>query len=66
VQARRLSPHRVHSGGCDLNIFAIADETPEQPLSHRAAANVAGADKEDAFHGDGTGAMPVRAKLRPN
>jgi hypothetical protein len=53
MQTWRLTADRVHAGGYDLNVFAIADEPPEEAFSHWAAANIAGADKEDVFHSDG-------------
>jgi hypothetical protein len=56
VQARRLSANGVDTGGRNLDVFAIAEQAPEQAFSHGAAADIAGADKENAFHDDGTGA----------
>jgi hypothetical protein len=56
MQARRLSADRVDAGGRDFDIPAVAEQSPEQAFSHRAAADIASADKENAFHGDGTGA----------
>ncbi len=59
MQARRLSAHRVHAGGGDLDVLAVPEQAAEQAFSHWAAAYIAGADKENAFHDDETGAMPV-------
>jgi hypothetical protein len=65
VQARRLSAHGVHAGRSDLDVFPIAKQSAEKSLSHGAAADIAGADKEDAFHDEKP--APCRlGKLRPN
>ena len=50
VQARRLAADGMHAGGSDLDVLAIAEQTAEKSFRHGAAANVAGANKEDAFH----------------
>jgi len=52
VEAGRLTAHGVHAGGRDLNILAVAKQTPEKPFRDRAATNISGADKKDAFHDD--------------
>jgi hypothetical protein len=50
MQARRLAANGMDPGGSDLDVLAIAEQTAEETLSHRAAANIARADKKDAFH----------------
>ena len=50
VETRRLSANRVHAGGSDFDVFAIADQAAKQTLGNGTAADVAGANKEDAFH----------------
>jgi hypothetical protein len=50
MQARRLAAHSVDPGGRDLDVFAIAEQTPEEAFGHRAAADISCADEEDAFH----------------
>ena len=37
----------------DVDVFTIASESPKKPLRDWTAANVAGANKENAFHGRG-------------
>jgi hypothetical protein len=59
VQARRLAAHRVHPGGGDLNVFAIAEQTAEKAFRHWASADVSGTNEEDAFHDFG----PARYRL---
>jgi hypothetical protein len=67
VQARRLPANGVDAGGSDLDVFPVANEPAEKAFRHWAPANVSSANKEDAFHGDGTGAMPVgQSKTEPN
>jgi hypothetical protein len=51
VKTRRLTPDSVNAGGRDFDIFAISNQAAEQALGNRAATNIAGANKEDAFHG---------------
>jgi hypothetical protein len=60
-----LSPNGMHPGGSDLDVFAIAEQTAEQTLCHRAAADISCADEEDAFH-DFEPAPCRQAKLRLN
>ena len=50
VKARRLSANGMDSGGCDFDVLAIAEQSPEKAFGHRAAANVPGTDEEDVFH----------------
>ena len=46
----RLPAHGMHSCRRDFDIFAITNQTPKEPFRDGAAANVARADKENAFH----------------
>jgi hypothetical protein len=62
VHARRLAAHGVDSGGRDVDVFPIAQETAEQPFRHWAPANISRTDEEDAFHDFKAGAVPVSAK----
>ena len=67
VQARRLSADRVHAGGSDLDVLAIAEQPAEKPFRHRAAADISGANEEDAFHDSRAGALPAsQGKIKPN
>jgi hypothetical protein len=50
MQTWRLPANRVHAGGSDLNLLAIAEKTPEQAFRHWAPANISRANEEDAFH----------------
>jgi hypothetical protein len=65
VQARWLSANGMNPGGCDFDVFAIAEQTAEEALCHRAAADISRADEEDAFH-DFEPAPCRQGKLRPN
>ena len=56
MQAWRLSTNSVDAGRSDFDVFAVPNEAAEEAFSHGAAADIAGADKEDAFHDDETGA----------
>lgn len=47
VNARRLTVDCAHAGRADLNILAVAHHVAEQALSHRAPADITGADKKD-------------------
>ena len=49
VFARRFSRSRMDAGGRGFKIGAIFGRMPEKRLSHRAAAAVSCADKENAF-----------------
>jgi hypothetical protein len=55
-----LSPHGVHPGGGDLNVFAIAKQTAKKPFRHGAAANISSTNEKDAFHGF----KPARHRFR--
>jgi hypothetical protein len=67
VHAWRLATHRVHSGGSDLDVFAIAQHPAKKAFRHRAPANISCANKEDAFHGSRAGALPTwQSKIKPN
>jgi hypothetical protein len=59
VQARRLSANGMNPGGYDFDVFAIAEQTAEEALCHRAAADISRADEEDTFHDFRTGAVPA-------
>jgi len=61
-----LTTHCVHAGRSDFDIFAIADQSAKESLSDRAATNIAGANKEDAFHDGAPALADVRAKLSLN
>jgi hypothetical protein len=60
VHARRLSTRRVHSGGRDLDVLPIAEQSAEKPYRHRAPANISCTNEEDAFHDS----KPARCRLR--
>jgi len=51
VHARGLAANRVHAGRRDFYVFPIANQAAEKPFCDRTPANIACADKEDAFHG---------------
>jgi hypothetical protein len=51
VQAWRLAANRVHAGGCNFDILAVANQAAKKAFRDRAPANVACADEEDVFHG---------------
>ena len=50
IKTWRLAAHCVDAGGSDFHVFAIADEPPKESLRDWATADVAGANKKDAFH----------------
>jgi hypothetical protein len=50
VKTRRLPPHCVNSRGSDFDILAIANEPTKEPFRDGTAADIAGADEENAFH----------------
>jgi hypothetical protein len=50
VKTRRLTAYRVNSGRGDFDVLAIADQPAKKPLRNRATTNIAGANKENAFH----------------
>ena len=50
VKARRLSADGMHTGGSDFDVLAIPDQPAKQSFRDRTAADVAGANKKDAFH----------------
>jgi hypothetical protein len=45
-----LSAHRMDASGSDLDVFAVADQSAKQPFGNWTAANIAGANKKNAFH----------------
>jgi len=51
VKTRRLSPHRVNTGRSNFNVFAVADQPAKQPFGDWTATDIAGANKENTFHG---------------
>jgi hypothetical protein len=51
VETWRLSADCVHSGRCDFDVFAIPNEPAKQSFGNGTSADIAGANKEDAFHG---------------
>ena len=53
VKTGGLPANGVHPGRSHFDI-AIADQPPEKSFRDRAAADIAGANKEDAFHGKAT------------
>ena len=50
VETGRLSAHGVHSGRSHFDVFAIADQPAKQSFGNRTAADIARANKKDAFH----------------
>jgi alkanesulfonate monooxygenase SsuD/methylene tetrahydromethanopterin reductase-like flavin-dependent oxidoreductase (luciferase family) len=64
VKARRLAANRVHAGGRDLDVFAVTDQPAEQSFRDWTAADIASANKEDAFH-DGA-ALACARQLKSN
>ena len=63
--ARRLSRRGVYARGRHAHVVAARDHVPEDAFGHGAAADVAGADKEDVFHDerpDGHGTSRLRTK----
>ncbi len=60
VVARRLAGRGVHARGRHAHVPAVRDHLPEKPFGHGAAADVAGADEKDVFHG-GRPAAAVRS-----
>ena len=50
VKTGRLSADRVHAGRSDFNVFAIPDQPKKQSFGNGTAADIAGANKKDAFH----------------
>ena len=51
VKTWRLAAHGVDTGRFNFDVVTIANQTAKKPFRDRAAANIACADKEDAFHG---------------
>jgi len=49
----------MHSGGSDFDVLSIAEQTAEKPFCHRAAADISGTNKENAFHES----KPARCRL---
>jgi hypothetical protein len=65
MQARRLPAHGMHAGGSDLDLLSITEQPAEKAFRHGTAADIARADKKDAFHDEKP--APCRSgKLRPN
>jgi len=50
VKARRLSAHRVDTGRSNFNVFTVSDQPAKQPFGDWTATDIAGANKENAFH----------------
>ena len=50
IKTGRLSPDCVNAGRSDFDVFAIADQPVKQSFGDRTAADIARANKEDAFH----------------
>jgi hypothetical protein len=50
MHAGRLSANGVHTRGIDFDVLAIAEEAAEKSHRHRAATDVARADKKNVFH----------------
>ena len=50
VETWRLAAHRMHTGRNNFDIFTVPEQTAKKPFRDRTAANIACADKEDAFH----------------
>ena len=46
-----LPANRMHAGGSDRDILAIAEQMAEKTLCHWAPADVSGTDKKNVFHG---------------
>jgi hypothetical protein len=41
----------MHAGRSDLDVSAIPDQPAKQSFGNGTSTDIAGADKEDAFHG---------------
>ncbi len=50
VQTRRLTPHRMHARGSDLDVLPVPEKAAEKTFRHRAPANISCTNEEDAFH----------------
>jgi hypothetical protein len=40
----------VYTRRDDFDVFLVSEQTVKKPFRNRAATNITGADKEDAFH----------------
>jgi len=54
VKTGRLAADRMDACGSDLDIVAITDEVAKKSFRDRTTADIAGANKEDVFHGGAT------------
>src|SRR5262249_30380008 len=55
VKTRRLAAHGMHACRKNFDVFAVPEQTAKKPFRDWAATDIAGADKEYAFHvSDGT------------
>ncbi len=50
VEAGRLAADGVNAGGSHFDVRAAPEHLAKKPLGHGAAADVTGADEENAFH----------------
>jgi hypothetical protein len=50
IETWRLAAHRMHTGRNNFDILTVPKQTAKKPFRDRTAANIACADKEDAFH----------------
>src|SRR5271156_3468234 len=50
VGAGRLAADRTDAGGRDLDVAPATHQIREETLCHRAATNIAGADKKNGSH----------------
>ena len=66
VQARWLSPHRMHTCRKNFDIFAVANEPTKKPFRNRAPTNIASANEENGFHGAGTRGASALFNLEAN
>jgi len=50
VKTWRLTAHGMHAGRKNFDVVTVPEQTAKKPFCDWAATNIAGADKEDAFH----------------
>jgi hypothetical protein len=51
VETWRLAAHGVHAGRKNFDVSTVTKQTAKKPFRDGTATNIAGADKEYAFHG---------------
>jgi hypothetical protein len=65
VKTWRLAAHGMHAGRKNFDVLTVPEQMAKKPFCDWAATNIAGADKEDAFHGS-QGASERRVNLEAN